>query len=275
MLVVTHEMGFARRAAHRVVFMSDGEIVEDTTPDSFFSARRRTRPRLPRQDPHPLNAADMRTRRSCVRTLGVLLRSSRLAFAACGREGAPAAPAGGRAARSPRRPGARLTDVREMQQRGRLVSASRTTSPGSASRTRPPGSTPASTSRSPAWSPRGSASPPSRSTSGSIPSAAREDAISHGDVDLYVGTYTINDSRKQHVGFAGPYFVAGQDLLVRADDTTITGPHTLQGKKVCSATGSTPIQRVRQAEPDRPEHRRVPELLAVRRRRCAAARSTP
>jgi glutamate transport system ATP-binding protein len=37
MLVVTHEMGFARRAAHRVVFMSDGEIVEDTTPDEFFT----------------------------------------------------------------------------------------------------------------------------------------------------------------------------------------------------------------------------------------------
>jgi len=38
MLVVTHEMGFARRAAHRVVFMSDGEIVEDSTPDEFFTA---------------------------------------------------------------------------------------------------------------------------------------------------------------------------------------------------------------------------------------------
>ncbi|EIF00008.1 ABC-type polar amino acid transport system, ATPase component [Saccharomonospora glauca K62] len=38
MLVVTHEMGFARRAAHRVVFMADGEIVEDTTPDEFFTA---------------------------------------------------------------------------------------------------------------------------------------------------------------------------------------------------------------------------------------------
>jgi glutamate transport system ATP-binding protein len=38
MLVVTHEMGFARRAAHRVIFMSDGEIVEDSTPDSFFTA---------------------------------------------------------------------------------------------------------------------------------------------------------------------------------------------------------------------------------------------
>ncbi|MQA09275.1 MAG: ATP-binding cassette domain-containing protein [Pseudonocardiaceae bacterium] len=38
MLVVSHEMGFARRAAHRVVFMSDGEIVEDSTPNEFFTA---------------------------------------------------------------------------------------------------------------------------------------------------------------------------------------------------------------------------------------------
>jgi glutamate transport system ATP-binding protein len=37
MVVVTHEMGFARRAAHRVVFMADGEIVEDSTPDAFFA----------------------------------------------------------------------------------------------------------------------------------------------------------------------------------------------------------------------------------------------
>ena len=43
MLVVTHEMGFARRAAHRVVFMSDGEIVEDATPDDFFTNPRSTR----------------------------------------------------------------------------------------------------------------------------------------------------------------------------------------------------------------------------------------
>jgi glutamate transport system ATP-binding protein len=38
MLVVTHEMGFARKAADRVIFMSDGEIVEDSTPDEFFTA---------------------------------------------------------------------------------------------------------------------------------------------------------------------------------------------------------------------------------------------
>ena len=43
MLVVTHEMGFARRAAHRVVFMADGEIVEDDTPESFFSNPRSDR----------------------------------------------------------------------------------------------------------------------------------------------------------------------------------------------------------------------------------------
>ena len=38
MLVVTHEMGFARRAAHRVLFMADGAVVEDTDPKTFFSA---------------------------------------------------------------------------------------------------------------------------------------------------------------------------------------------------------------------------------------------
>jgi glutamate transport system ATP-binding protein len=43
MLVVTHEMGFARRAAHRIVFMADGQIVEENTPEEFF-----TRPRTAR-----------------------------------------------------------------------------------------------------------------------------------------------------------------------------------------------------------------------------------
>ncbi|MGH3991408.1 MAG: glutamate ABC transporter substrate-binding protein [Pseudonocardiaceae bacterium] len=78
-----------------------------------------------------------------------------------------------------------------------------------------------------------------------IPSASREQAIVNGDIDYYVGTYSITDKRKEQISFAGPYFVAGQDLLVRKDETAITGPDTLKGKKVCSATGSTPIQRVR------------------------------
>ena len=37
MVVVTHEMGFARKAAHRVVFMADGEIVEVAKPEEFFT----------------------------------------------------------------------------------------------------------------------------------------------------------------------------------------------------------------------------------------------
>ncbi len=37
MVVVTHEMGFARTAANRVVFMADGQIVEEASPDEFFS----------------------------------------------------------------------------------------------------------------------------------------------------------------------------------------------------------------------------------------------
>ena len=43
MIVVTHEMGFARRAADRVVFMADGEIVEVATPDTFFTSPRSAR----------------------------------------------------------------------------------------------------------------------------------------------------------------------------------------------------------------------------------------
>jgi glutamate transport system substrate-binding protein len=78
-----------------------------------------------------------------------------------------------------------------------------------------------------------------------VPSAGREAAIINGDVDYYVGTYTINDKRKAQISFAGPYFVAGQDLLVRKDEDTIKDKDTLKGKKVCSVTGSTPIQRVR------------------------------
>ncbi|WP_176797983.1 amino acid ABC transporter ATP-binding protein [Actinopolyspora mzabensis] len=38
MLVVSHEMGFARRAAHRVLFMADGEVVEDSSPETFFDS---------------------------------------------------------------------------------------------------------------------------------------------------------------------------------------------------------------------------------------------
>ncbi|GIF09435.1 glutamate ABC transporter substrate-binding protein [Actinoplanes siamensis] len=87
-----------------------------------------------------------------------------------------------------------------------------------------------------------------------IPSANRETAIKGGEIDYYVGTYSITDKRKADVAFAGPYFVAGQDLLVRKDESAITGKDALKGKKVCSATGSTPIQRVRDEKLTEPEN---------------------
>jgi glutamate transport system substrate-binding protein len=82
------------------------------------------------------------------------------------------------------------------------------------------------------------------------PSAQRETLISTGQVDMVVATYSITDARKEKVSFAGPYFIAGQDLLVRADDSSITGPDTLKGKKLCSVTGSTSAQKVKEKVPD-------------------------
>ena len=83
-----------------------------------------------------------------------------------------------------------------------------------------------------------------------IPSANRESAIVNGDIDYYVGTYSITDKRKEQVDFAGPYFVTGQGLLVAADNTDITSEKDLAGKTVCSATGSTPIQNIKDNFPD-------------------------
>jgi glutamate transport system substrate-binding protein len=79
-------------------------------------------------------------------------------------------------------------------------------------------------------------------------SANREPYIEQGTVDVVVATYTINDERKKKVAFAGPYFTAGQDLLVKTD-STIAGPEQLAGKKVCSVTGSTPAKRIKEEYP--------------------------
>jgi glutamate transport system substrate-binding protein len=77
------------------------------------------------------------------------------------------------------------------------------------------------------------------------PSAQRETLLQNGQVDMIFATYSITDKRKEVVSFAGPYFVAGQDLLVAADDDSITGPEDLEGKNLCSVTGSTSAQRIK------------------------------
>ena len=77
----------------------------------------------------------------------------------------------------------------------------------------------------------------------------REPFIQEGKVDMVVATYTINDTRKQVVDFAGPYYVAGQDIMVKSDNTTIKGVEDLNGKKVCSVQGSTSIKNVQEKAP--------------------------
>jgi len=71
-------------------------------------------------------------------------------------------------------------------------------------------------------------------------SANREPFIQNGEVDLVIATYTINDTRKQVVSFAGPYYMAGQSILTLADNDTIKSEADLVGQPVCSVTGSTP-----------------------------------
>lgn len=85
-----------------------------------------------------------------------------------------------------------------------------------------------------------------------VDSSAREQSIVNGDIDYYVGTYSITDKRKEVIDFAGPYFITGQGLLV-ASDSDITGEGDLdETTNVCSATGSTPIQNIRTNYPNVP-----------------------
>jgi glutamate transport system substrate-binding protein len=71
-------------------------------------------------------------------------------------------------------------------------------------------------------------------------SANREPFIQNGEVDIVIATYTINDKRKEVVSFAGPYYMAGQSILVLADNEDIESEDDLVGQPVCSVTGSTP-----------------------------------
>lgn len=81
-------------------------------------------------------------------------------------------------------------------------------------------------------------------------SANRETFIETGQVDIVIATYTINDARKEKVSFAGPYYEAGQSILTLKSNTDIQGPDDLAGKKVCTASGSTPEKNLLENFPD-------------------------
>ncbi|CAM5630013.1 glutamate ABC transporter substrate-binding protein [Streptomyces fumanus] len=77
-------------------------------------------------------------------------------------------------------------------------------------------------------------------------SADRETMLQRGDVDFIAATYSITPERQEKVDFAGPYLLAHQDVLIRADDDSIKSPEDLNDKKLCSVTGSTSAQNVKE-----------------------------
>ncbi|MCW5253351.1 MULTISPECIES: glutamate ABC transporter substrate-binding protein [unclassified Streptomyces] len=76
-------------------------------------------------------------------------------------------------------------------------------------------------------------------------SADRETMLQRGDVDFITATYSITPERQEKVDFAGPYLLAHQDVLVRADEDGIKSPEDLNSAKLCSVTGSTSAQNVK------------------------------
>jgi glutamate transport system substrate-binding protein len=78
--------------------------------------------------------------------------------------------------------------------------------------------------------------------------ADREIMLEQNKADMVIATYSITESRKQRVDFAGPYFVTGQSLLVRKTNSDIDGPESLDNSdwRLCSVTGSTPAEKVQQ-----------------------------
>lgn len=81
------------------------------------------------------------------------------------------------------------------------------------------------------------------------PSAQRETVLQNGEVAAIAATYSINKSRSEAVDFGGPYLLTHQALLVRSDDADITGLESLDGRILCSVTGSTPAQKVKDTLP--------------------------
>ena len=70
----------------------------------------------------------------------------------------------------------------------------------------------------------------------------REQLLESGDADMVVATYTMNDERKKRVSYVGPYYMAGQQLMVATDDDKIDRPEFFANQptaKVCTNSGST------------------------------------
>lgn len=72
------------------------------------------------------------------------------------------------------------------------------------------------------------------------PSKVRDEFIAQGKVDLIAATYAITDARRERVTFGGPYYLAGSKIMVKTDNSEITGPDSFKdgSHKVCTTAGA-------------------------------------
>ena len=275
MVVVTHEMGFARRAADRVVFMADGQIVEEGDPDEFFTnPRSRPGQGLPVQDPHPLTGRV--TMRSCDGwpTTHAGRGSSRAGVCPVGvRQRRHSQLAGG--GTQPRQRQLRSPDKADRTSKAAAVIGVKSDQPGLGLQGRRRQYSGFDIEIAKYRREASSASTPSKISARTTVSANREPFI---QTARWTWSWHVLDHRRaqgRRSSFAGPYFVAGQDLLVRTDDTRITGPDDLNGKKVCSvdrldAGADRSQEQLRRAGATSASSDRTPSASTS----CSTARST-
>ena len=82
-----------------------------------------------------------------------------------------------------------------------------------------------------------------------VTSDTRETVLGNGSVQAVIATYTITPERAKKIDFAGPYYSSGQAVLVRADESKITGVSDLAGVKVAVQSGSSSIKALQEAAP--------------------------
>src|SRR5699024_7946795 len=75
----------------------------------------------------------------------------------------------------------------------------------------------------------------------------------NGQVDMIFATYSITEERAERVDFAGPYFMAGEDIFVRAGDEYNSGSEKFNGRNLCLVFGFTPAQNVKDMYADEVE----------------------
>ena len=227
MVVVTHEMGFARTAADRVVFMADGAIVEENTPEEFFTnPQTRSGQGLPRQDPQALSRTTIQAptpQHRGTKPDHEESRDSQIAAAAAPAGLAHSRPAATAAVTATDtdvevKAAADLTGVpKELADAGNIKIGVKFDQPGIG--VQEPG----------ADAPVGFDIDMGRIIAGPLGIDAddiewietvsdnREPFLQNGTVDLVIASYSITDDRRKVVGQAGPYYVTGQQLLVRSD----------------------------------------------------------